>query len=279
MMKRLNRLFPLRAKSGFTLAELIITSALLGILIIGIMAFMAPALRSLNSAKSDAGALNTATTIEHYLSRALRNSTYVAIFSDAAFSDFTGAVTNTTIRDTLDELYGKINGSTSYTLNCISIRYGYDEKTQTHKYMLCTEKIGSGGYKLDSTANASNEALGEDYLVFEKCFYDGLYVDVGLVQPVAADNPATLRHALKIDVNVYSDDKMTKDTLMVQGSGFTEMNNIKTAKTDTSLGLDYTFYMDTSSMTDADPDNNCGAPFSIGTGKDTFIFYVDRYIE
>ncbi len=275
-MKRLKRLLSKRNNGGFTLVEVIISTALLGILVLGVTMFMSPLFGIMQDNKADVRANNLGTTLNYYISRSIRNACYLAVYENAKYDDFTG-----TAPDNVSTMAGKT--SESYRLKCISIRRVQDYKGN-YKYMLFNEKVMSGG--LLSSDNST--AAISDRKVFEDCYYDGLYPLIEFEKPKKLEkqegtNPDGSKKisyvestatggeeyadSIKIKVTIrdkdtYPDYTDTNDVIFV-GEGYSEIRNVKMSKADAGLGLGYEMYATT--------DN--------GTGSDIYIFYVERILK
>lgn len=256
-MKKMKRLLLCRNSGGFTLAEVIISCALLGILLIGIGLFISPILSIVSDTNSSTRASNLATTVEYYISRSVRNAAFIAVYSEAEFSDTT---TNSNITTDVNEMKSFVSANSSYSLKCISIRYAYDELSGTNKYFICNEKVKSDG-TLDAV-NSNSNALSQDCLVFDTCYFDDLYLGINIEQETDAADSTKLLPAIRVDISVYDDAAMDQNSLVFFGQGYTTLRNIELAQNDASLQSKYKIIG--------------SLPTSLGTGKDTYIYYVER---
>ena len=81
-MNKICRFFKKRCKSGFTLVEVIVSCALLAILLMGMMLFITPIVKSFNDTNRNLVAENITTCIQNYITLTTRNATNVAIFAN-----------------------------------------------------------------------------------------------------------------------------------------------------------------------------------------------------
>ena len=125
-LKRITHFLACRNKGGFTLSEVIISCALLGILMLGIVMFISPILETVKTTNSSTRASNAAESIEYYISRSIRNAAYIAVFTETNFTDVQSKA-SAVITDL------KAKTDSNYNLKCISKRYAMDEKSQNYK--------------------------------------------------------------------------------------------------------------------------------------------------
>ncbi len=185
MFKRIKRLLRLRNNSGFTLVEVIIATALLAILIVGMFGFVQPVMRSVRAKEQNARAVMLADTVESYIASSTKYAYYVATFSGVAASDVTAPNTSTlpaiakakytgtdepykSAAGTLEGMMKRRNdlNKDNYEIRCIGMRWLTDPKNGAKKLMLTNETVIQENCALD---------LSKSKLVFETCFYDGLY--------------------------------------------------------------------------------------------------------
>lgn len=288
--QKLRRVF-LKRKNGYTLVEVIVASALLAVLLIGITMFISPVMSNISSNEVSARASNVAESVQYYISRNLRNASFVAIFSDAQMSDFTSQAVINDVTSEQNKVLAKATsgsmpdyvskqknsaGAEIYELKCMSIRSVTDIKSGETKYFLYNEYFSSGADTLDSTKSS---------LVFEQCFFEGIYMKCSFahVEAAAAPDPGTgtgepsptptpaaptYRPALEIKLNIYDKAAMDASDMIFSGKGYTELINIKNAEDNKSLNLPYKVF------------HTAGEDFptSLGTGNDIFIFYVVRKV-
>lgn len=240
-MKRLKRLLRRRRKnSGFTLVELVVSCGLLGILVVGVTAFIGPVLRSAAEDEKNVRATLLAQTIDEFVSRSTRDSYYVAIFTDARRSDAYegGDIAKNENLKAMKEFVDKNNEI--YELKCFS--YSWSEDTQSHeyKYMLMTEKFKSASAALENKPAP----------VFEYCFYDGLFPEVtiesimvnkGSAESSDGDSGAVeeVAAAIKSTYTVYTKQEMTHEEFV--GVGYTEFCNVR-VDSDENKTMKFKFY-------------------------------------
>ncbi len=278
-MKYLKRLSKWRNSSGFTLTEVIVSTALLGILIVGILMFMTPIFNMSNDSKANQKADLAATTMELYLSKSLRSSLYVRVYTGATLDD---------INDSAGEIYNDLRMQTmkdhvkankdSYELRCISIKYVEDtnprnqsEGENPYKYMLYNETYSLEGNKL---------LTDKSELIFDACFYEDIYPEFAFSrQPVCFDengkeivdvdvddyyehNIKTILYpVLEMDINMYDNENMGDMDRVFRGKSYIEVNNVKSLQLN-SEGKYMIF-----------------EPHAVSDGttnKDIYIFYVAR---
>ncbi len=298
-MKYLKRLSKWRNSSGFTLVEVIVSTALLGILIVGILLFMTPVFGMINNNEVDQKADRTATTMELYLSKSLRSSLFVKVYTGAKLDDIndaSGAIYTDEAFKTMKDFAAANNAN--YELRCLSIKYVEDTNPRNnstgnnpHKYMLFNEKIDTSYYMLDDSKTE---------LVFDECFYEDIYPkfafrrnpvcfdqdgkviaetydENGNVTPKhedAAGNKAdpwphdattnyatTLYPVLEMDIDIYGDEGMDISSRALSGKSFIEINNVKSLQLN---GKGTYKIFEPEEITDGT------------TYKDIYIFYVAR---
>ena len=252
-MKRLKRLLRRKRKnSGFTLVELVISCGLLGILVLGITAFIGPVLRSVASNEKNVGATLLAQTMDEYINRSVRDSYYVAIFTDASRSQTAddGSITK---KDSIQAMKKfATDNSDIYELKCMSFVWAEDPQTNEHKYMLMTEtvKTTTGGLVTNSETDISKKMPQP---VFEYCFYNGLFPQVEIEQlmgkAAAPDDLASLDAsdpesevpvpAIKNTYKISASQDMS--TAAFIGVGYTEFANVR-ADSDENKTLKFKFY-------------------------------------
>lgn len=269
MMRKIKaRLFK-RGSRGFTLVEIIVASALLGVLLLGMLMFVSPVLESVNTQERDARALSVGSSMETYISRSIRNSVYVAVFENAEFDDckLNGAVYNNAKLTEMEEFVKKTDNIAVYELKCISLRWMYDDKLQEYKYMLCNETVQNGGRVLLD---------GKTERVFDSCFYEQLFPRVNIsmlnnqIEGDPALDPADVKDvaAIKVDVNIFTDNEMDTDLIFV-GTGYTEFINIKNKLYNKDGKFKIYPKSDTTVRTAAEAQ-------ALGIPGETYIYYVTR---
>lgn len=214
------RLFK-KTSGGFTLAEVIISCALLGILILGVIMFVSPILETVGNTNTCTQASNVAKSIEYYISRSIRNAAYITILDKENAADVV-----TDYSDIIDQLQqqGEVD---NYSLKCISIRRLLDNKSKTYKYFICNEEVGSA---ID---------LNTPTLVFDPCYFDGIYPKVTIRQVSqkkedGTPDPDKYMPAVEIKVDLYdgvdmrdSKTNLSENDLIFSGKGYTVFRNIE----------------------------------------------------
>lgn len=252
-MKRLKRLLRRKRKnSGFTLVELVISCGLLGILVLGVTAFIGPVLKSVASNEKNVGATLLAQTMDEYINRSIRDSYYVAIFTDASRSQTAddGSITK---KDSIQAMKQfAADNSDIYEMKCMSFVWTEDPKTNDHKYMLMTETVKSttGGLVTNSETDISKKMPQP---VFEYCFYDDLFPQIEIEQlkgkAAAPDDMSSLDTsdpdsevpvpAIKNTYSISTTQDMAHSVFV--GVGYTEFGNVR-ADSDENKTLKFKFY-------------------------------------
>lgn len=304
MMKYLKRLSKWRNSSGFTLVEVVVSTALLGVLIVGILLFMSPIFGMVDNNEVNQKAERSATTLEHYLSKSLRSSLYVKVFTGATANDIndTAAGAISQDNDFKEMKQFAIDNNANYELKCLSIKYVEDTNPRNNstsnnpeKYMMYNETIDTTTYKLFPKDDPSGK--GPD-LVFEECFYEDIYPKFsfrrnpvcfdkdgnmipetkdadGNVTPAHTEGGAPWSHSastynvtlypvLEMDIDIHSDENMDISSRVFGGKSFIEVNNVKSLQLN-SKGKYKIF--EPMAVTDG------------STNKDIYIFYVARKLK
>lgn len=254
MKRKLKRLLRLRNKSGFTLVEVIIACALLGILVIGVMGFVTPVLNSVREKEKNARAYLLSEAINTYIAQTTQYAYYVVSITGAASGDTTGATpaaVSASYSGTefskksgkgLSTLKTTLNNMTddAYEVRCIGIRWREDRINGTKKLMLTNETVDQTKLTLDPNKSR---------LVFEECFYNGLYPTIRFenydnqYQIKEGDTMVDRVEAKDVDIapglgiivdvyttlDCYSTDSATRNKALfnTEGSCYVGFNNIK----------------------------------------------------
>lgn len=243
-MKRLKWLLHRKRKnSGFTLVELVISCGLLGILMLGVTAFIGPVLKSVGSNEKNVAATLLAQTMDEYVNRSIRDSYYVAIFTDASRSQTTdeGSITKKESIQTMKNFVA--SNSDVYELKCMSFVWTEDPQSHEHKYMLMTEtvKTTTCGLITNSETDISKRMPRP---VFEYCFYDFLFPLVEIEQLKGkAGAPEDMSSADVSDPDFEVPVPAIKSTYTIStssdmsapvfiGVGYTEFANVRAASDD-----------------------------------------------
>lgn len=260
MFKRMKRLLRLRSKSGFTLVEMVISCALLGILVVGMMGFMTPILSSVRIKEQNARAVMLSEAIDSYIANTTQYAFYVQTIDTAAGVDTKATTTSQPnvlslkyegdefekqkdkgLSNLLSTFKNELAGDV-YEIRCIGIRWievpGGDGMK---KLMLTNEKVDQTNCALDPNGYKP---------VFEAAFYDGLYPVVrfenysnqyqlkdedGNPQDQVKDEDVDIAAGIKVITDVYltpdcySTDKNVRDNAILSFSGsiYADFSNIR----------------------------------------------------
>lgn len=254
MFKKMKRLLRLRNKSGFTLVEVIIACALLGILILGVCMFASPILSGVREKEQNARAVMLSEAIDSYIAGKIQYAFYVQSYSNCAGSDTDGTAGDPyilSVKYNGDEFANQKGKGLSDMINCLKTDLAGEVFELKCIGMRWTEIPGSGGRKkLMLTNEKVDQTNGRLYpaeaeLVFDPVFYDGLYPIVtfgnynnqytieGVNQ--VPDDKVDLAPGVKITTQVYLSDKCYSSNESVReaagatftGATFTEFPNIK----------------------------------------------------
>ncbi len=272
MITKIKRTLFRKNNGGFTLVEVIVSTALIGILLVGMMAFIGPAMKMMQTEEVDSRAKTVAETIDSYINGSLRNSIYVAMFehSDMArdINDMTGSIYNNTALNNMKDFCLDTNNIAVYELKCLAIRRLYDSKRQEFKYVVTNETVLNNDVRLDSN---------KTYEVFDMCFYEGLYPEITLkwltnqVDDEAPLDPADVKNvpALETSVNIYTDPDRDGSSLALVGKGYINFINIRSGILNSG---DYKIYPETDTTVRTAEE----AKTRFNYEGDTFIYYVTR---
>lgn len=313
MLRRIKRLLRLRNNAGFTLIEVIIASALLGILMLGVFGFVQPVMASVKAKEQNARAVMLCETIESYIANSTKLSYYVQTFSGVTAADITTATADPAFivnvayggsefpdqtGASLSEMFSCMNSvlnTTNYEIRCIGMRWRTDPKTGEKKMMLTNEVV-------DQNTGALDPAKSK--LVFETCFYDGLYPvleyknysnqyqvlnDAGVLVDKYPAADVKMAPALEITMSVYltpecySTNETTRKEAMAtfNGTTFADFRNIASTATINKAGefklrpnVEVHNYNDalSASPTEMYTDSKVGDCYY----PETFIYYLTR---
>lgn len=217
-MNKMLRLF--KRTSGFTLVEMVVSVALLAILLMGMMLFITPIIRSFNDTNRDMIAENTAVCIQEYITKSIRNANQVVIIQNASgnITDFESDAAYSAKIKTMNDWCSSVNGTEEnrlYELRCL--RLHYDESMNNYLLYEETVKMNNEG-KIDTLLSRE---------VFSRCLYNDFYFTFDISKLANADEGANpLRDdALNIKIMAYRDS--TRNNLAYVGTGITELRQIK----------------------------------------------------
>lgn len=239
-MKKLVSLLHRKNSGGFTLVEVIVSCALLGVLVLGVMLFINPVFDMLKVEKRDAKASVVASSIENYITRSLRSTTHVKVFNYVTYADNmeNGKLFgNGSGGDSdLNEMRAFVTAnSETYELRCISFTLKIDQRTGEARYVMSQEYLNNSKNGLDPSYQVE---------VFDQCYYAGLYPKVN-VEEVPAMDPTTgltkktdtgkdICHGIRITVNMY-DDSRVDDSLVEDSSRITDSSLVFSGYSSTEL--------------------------------------------
>ncbi|MBQ8170764.1 MAG: prepilin-type N-terminal cleavage/methylation domain-containing protein [Oscillospiraceae bacterium] len=306
MKIRFSRLLSKRNSAGFTLAEVIISTALLGILVIGILLFMTPVFSMTKVSEMNKRADRAATTIELYLSKSLANASWIKVFTNATDSDFnvgSGDMRmDADMKDSILPMFA--DTSSAYVANndlrCIHIKYTEDANIRNsggdsngdgklEKYMIYNDMIDLSGPSISSST-----------LVFEASFYEDLYPSF-TIEPIKTWFDSNGKLIENVDYKEWSLNEATKNLEDSSGNKLMDTSVTPsvpyTVKTETTPGIELGIQMfsdeDMNGMSRVfegvsyiETINTKGESYAplgrvfdvtdVGTGKDIYIFYVLR---
>ncbi|MCM1167069.1 MAG: type II secretion system GspH family protein [Lachnospiraceae bacterium] len=305
-MKKLLSLLRRRRNGGFTLTEVIVSCAVLGILVLAVVGLISPVMSVVTSNEKNANAIMLAEAAEAHIDRNIKNAVYCAVFTNAIpntshdimsteLLNSGGAIrTEPAFAEMLDFLKEGKN-SEIYDLKIIGIRWMEDKRISQYKYMITdiTPKL-----KDDGTIDTFSEQKA-----FEDCFYDGFYPGFtfqvlpyfeypvgGDGKPDTTKEPTDKRNvAIRTIIDVYSNAAMT--SVAARGEGYADFINIRTKAINPSNTLKL---YSTNSAKDADGNYIGGMEESDTTlytqlresdtiGEDihpeTYIVYVTRKLK
>lgn len=253
MKRRLRRLLRLRNSSGFTLVEVIVACALLGILVLGVMGFATPILMTVRDKEKNSRAFMLADAVSTYIATATQNAYYVVTFSGVAAGDTSGIapkVVSMTYNgtefpetggglSTLKECYDKLEKD-KYEIRCIGMRWTEDKISKEKKLMLTNEKVDPEKLTLNPSKSKP---------VFEDCFYTGLYPIITFENynrqygdKALDDETKKIAPGLGLIVDVYTsldcystDSSVREDAMFsMSGTSYIGFNNIRSTVTNTA---------------------------------------------
>ncbi|MBD5129035.1 MAG: type II secretion system protein [Ruminococcaceae bacterium] len=301
-MKKILRLLKRRNNGGFTLIEVIVSCALLGILILAVMGMITPVMSTVMSNEKNANALMIAEAMEAHIDRNIKNSVYCAVFTNAAANnasygskstdmESTGPIVNSDAFTEMVDFMQADNNKDIYEMKIIAVRWLEDTKTHRYKYMLTNIKP-----KIKDDGSLDVHALysAPETRVFEDCFYENLFPDVKfevLAYNEHEDNDSTKpitstrNVALKTTIDVYSNSGM--EALAASGDGYADFINIRTKSINPDG--DYKLYsieggndamgQPITVTTQLRTDDELTATFGVTAHPETYIFYITRKLK
>lgn len=268
-MKSIIRLLKRRRSGGFTLVEMIVSVAVLAVLMVGMILFITPIIRSFNDTNRNMVAENISTCLQTYISSSIRNASKVVIFGNTNDADLkaNGLTTVNALRTYCSEKTD--DGEYAYILKCISLRFD----TTDGRYYMYTEDI---------PITNTTEPLGTTHTpVFSKCLYNELYTTFDFEKPLdmdkASETPQPVRKdTMQITVKTYSDSSFSN--LVFVGTGLTELRQIKKdiAKNQTSSTCEFSIYDGTAATASDSVKFNSSS--DVGN-RNIYIYYAVRNLS
>lgn len=301
----LKRLLKMRNKSGFTLVEVIISCALLGILVMGMVMFMAPVLSMINTGQKSARATMLAETIDTYIAGCLKNAARVHVVRNVSISRMssTGVLGFYFANENILNFMHQDNNSSVYEVRCLGICWvdnqGLDgnqnkdratlggESNVKKKLMLVHYTVDNNftvGYnnvlKLQTDASTGKAIYTK---VYDDMLYNGLYPVVTVESFKQMDTSGTeldtnaSGYKITTDVytdqecyNVFSEATRNKSHLSFSGTTYAQCLNMREpAYNPTSA------YVDVQTAINV---NKGGRQYAVNGSNyyypDTFIYYV-----
>lgn len=234
-MKKLNpaRLFKKRRNSGFTLIEVIVSCALLGILVFGVFAFASPIMNLINTGKKSARATGLSETIDSYIVGTLRNAIKIQVIQNTSFERIHNQAVVQDPALGLDEIYEFMcddDNANNYEVRCLGICWVADQASPQYsssltgtavpkKQMLISLKLknvfapGSdqAGALMPEASSLTPTSLGMPRFadkVFDDSLYSGLYpvinVETFKAKDVSGNATSTNANGYKITADVYT---------------------------------------------------------------------------
>ena len=269
-MKNVVRIFKKRASHGFTLVEMIIAVALLGVLLAGMVILVSPVLNTFNDNEKLLTAESVSSVIQEYFSRSLRNASRVVVVTNATYDDNSS---NDDIKKEVKKLNDfitdtSVNGVPQYSIKCLSLR------CVDGKYYVCDEPLNLSLGDSILTGNSNYSNLQKK--VFSDCLYNDLYLDYKIamgevspgVDPITGQplGGVPSNNFLQMDIDVYTD--AARKELVCSTTSVMELRQIK-FQLRAGKSTD-NYYVKTINVTGEDPAD---------TNKDIYIYYVSRLLD
>lgn len=309
MPKFIKRLRRWRNKSGFTLVEVIVASALLGVLLIGVMGFATPVMKSVREKEQNARAVLLEEAIHNYVMSSLRYATYVQTFSGATQVDasagagvaipltslsYTGADYPDHHGEGLQNMMDTLAtmDPNAYEIRCLGVRWLDDPKTSQKKLVLTNEYVNQTNCALDFTKTKP---------VFENCFYDGLYPVItfenydtqyqlmdesGNPEDQTPADEVKLANGLRVITDIYLTDDCyntfeevrERTFLTFSGTSYVDLKNIKLEDPSYRLQPDIRVNTYTDAMLKSGVSNVYNHDGQMYYYPDTYVYYIARKI-
>ncbi|MDE7398164.1 MAG: type II secretion system GspH family protein [Oscillospiraceae bacterium] len=298
MLKRIKRLFGRRNNAGFTMVEVIVSIALLGIMILGVLGFMAPVMSIVADGEKNARGVMLMEAIDSYITNSLRYAEYVKIYSNVKQG------TDPTDGDAdFTEMTGYVNAT--HELRCISFSWMETGIKDQYKLVLRQNRVDQSTFKIAQLANGKPDAVS----VMGDCIYDDLYIvpqfrlidnnydvpspaDPSITTPKYADGDPNLHYiGFQNVTQVYRDNQCysteaanrANSSLAYVGESFTACTTIASNYTNklTAGGYKYKIYEINEGVYDA---TSVTTQIDEDTGMtlyypETYIYYVARKFD
>lgn len=309
-MKKLSpaRLFKKRRNSGFTLVEVIISCALLGILVFGVFAFASPIMNLINTGKKSARATGLAETIDTYIVGTLRSSIRTAVIQNTSFERIHSqsvALDNALDLRPIYQFMCEEDNATKYEVRCLGICWVNDKSSPQYrstnadsanpkKQMLINIKLknvftpgsGNSGALMPEANSLANALRGQADKVFDDALYNGLYPVINIEtfkkKDVAGHETSTNANGYKITADIYSSincyntvSQAERDSTPRSFRGVSYVEFINPDPKKDPVAKDVTILNETQNTIDANMDSR--KYVTNGTSyyyPDTYIFYV-----
>lgn len=185
-ISKIKRLLSKRNKGGFTLVEVIVSCALLGILVVAITMFVSPIMETIRVNEKNGRATMLAETLDNYIAGCLRDAAEVEVFVNTSIERAKNSGTTTVAADQglktaasnteglykIEKFLQDNGGTTKYAVHCIGIRWVEDKTTGNKKLMVTNETVNNSptgtNYSLNITSTTENK-------VFDDVMYNGLF--------------------------------------------------------------------------------------------------------
>ncbi len=169
-MLNLKRLLKKRNNGGFTLIEVVISCALLGILVLGICTFATPVMNSVSRGKANARATLFAETIDTYLAGILKNAKMVEVMQYTTLENANSGLKGATDADKgLNNIISFMSDATksaNYEVRCLGISWINDSRAPGKRKLMLT----------NNTVDASNDfKITGVSKIFDDVIYNQLY--------------------------------------------------------------------------------------------------------
>ena len=205
----LKRLLKKRNNGGFTLIEVIISVALLGILVTGVTIFAAPVMNMVKVNQKNARATMLAEAIDVYISGCMRNAKMVAVVTNTTLDAAKAGITHNTINDFVKFMKEK-NPSTNnfnyddYEVRCIAIHWDTDSISGRKKLILSNCIVNNNF----SDPNNKLNIQGDPRKIFDDSLYLNLFPVITLENFETQDNTGTetgdLANGYKVVTSIHA---------------------------------------------------------------------------